>query len=405
MKTRILFAVLIFISFSIGCSKLVPKAPKSNAVLAEPLPDLTEFQLVKHLKGDELFAKQYTADEGLGPIFIQSACENCHAGDGKGSKFNSVVRFGYFNEDSTWNAALEIGGPQLQTRAISNYSPEIKPNNVSISNLLPMNVTGLGYFDAVEDQYLLNLVNEQAVIGKVSGRLNYLIPPSYFEPAENRISTDGRYIGRFGRKASSVNLQHRVVDALTEDMGLTTEFNKQNPINFNSTEDFLNSNSLPEISNKDFNAIMFYLKTLEAPRRRNINNLDVVSGEQIFTAIGCANCHRPVMKTGSSKLTALNIVEFYPYSDLLVHDMGEALDDNYTEGNISTSEWRTPPLWGIGLQKESQGGELYLLHDGRASTYDEAIQFHSGEAEFAKTSYNYLSDDNKELLFVFLNSL
>jgi len=150
---------------------------------------------------------------------------------------------------------------------------------------------------------------------------------------------------------------------------------------------------------------MFYMKTLEAPRRRNTNNVDVVSGEQIFTAIGCANCHRPVMKTGASILTALNTVEFYPYSDLLVHEMGEALDDKYTEGNIATSEWRTPPLWGIGLQKESQGGELYLLHDGRASTYDEAIQFHGGEAEFAKTAYNYLSDDNKELLFVFLNSL
>ncbi|MBL4624337.1 MAG: thiol oxidoreductase [Flavobacteriales bacterium] len=405
MRSRVLLGIIAFIGLSIGCSKLVPQAPESNEVLAEPLADLTDFQLTKHLKGDVLFAKQYTSEEGLGPIFVQSACENCHAGDGKGSKFNTVVRFGYYNAASTWNEALHLGGPQLQPRAIANYTAESVPNNVMSANLLPMNVTGLGYFEAVEDQYLLDLVAEQAVDGKVSGRLNYLDPPSYFEPTEDRVPLNDQYIGRFGRKSSSVDLAHRVTVALVEDMGLTSDNDTQDPINFGLGENTSDGAPDPEISSGDFDALMFYMRTLEAPRRRDADNKDVVAGEQLFTAVGCANCHRAVMETGSSEFSALNRVEFYPYSDLLIHEMGPDLDDGYTEGNVATSEWRTPPLWGIGLQTESQGGELYLLHDGRATTYDEAIQYHGGEAEFAKDIYNFLDDDNKELIFTFLNSL
>ena len=405
MRNKVLIGIIVFIGLSVGCSKLVPQAPESNEVLAEPLADLTKNQLEKHLKGDELFAKQYTPEEGLGPIFVQSSCENCHAGDGKGSKFNTVIRFGYYDVDSSWNEALNIGGPQLQPRAISNYTPESIPNGMQSANLLPMNVTGLGYFEAVEDQYLLDLVTEQATKGVVSGRLNYLDPPPYFAPTESRIPLNNQYIGRFGRKSSSVDLHHRVVDALVEDMGLTSDYNTKDPINFAAGENSSDNAPDPEISSGDFDAIMFYMRTLEAPRRRNIDDEDVVSGEQLFTGIGCANCHRATMKTGSSEFTALNNVEFHPYSDLLIHDMGDALDDKYTEGSVSTSEWRTPPLWGIGLQTESQGGELYLLHDGRASTYDEAIQYHSGEAEFAKKYYNNFDDESKELIFAFLNSL
>jgi CxxC motif-containing protein (DUF1111 family) len=106
-----------------------------------------------------------------------------------------------------------------------------------------------------------------------------------------------------------------------------------------------------------------------------------------------------------SDIEQLNNVEFYPYTDLLLHDMGAGLDDGYTEGHAMTYEWRTPPLWGLGLSKDAQGGSYFLLHDGRARSIDEAIMMHGGESEQSKTDYAGLTDEDKKLLIIFLESL
>ena len=121
--------------------------------------------------------------------------------------------------------------------------------------------------------------------------------------------------------------------------------------------------------------------------------------------MGCENCHKSTLRTGPSEIKALNQVEFHPYTDMLMHDMGTKLDDSYTEGSVTTSEWRTIPLWGLGLQKDSQGGQMFLLHDGRASSYDEAIQFHGEEASTSRDAYNNLTSTQKEQIIKFLNSL
>ena len=271
-----------------------------------------------------------------------------------------------------------------------------------------MNLSGVGYLEAITDQYLMDLVAEQAIEGKVSGELNYVEAPEYFVPKPHHIphpTLKNVYIGRFGRKSSSIDLLHRTVDAFKEDIGITSDYDTQDPVNkefFTISGDQVGD---PEIPASVVNSVAFYLRTLEAPRRRDLDDPDVIEGERIFKDIGCSDCHKPTMKTGDSEIAALDNVEFHPYTDLLLHDLGSTLDDGYTEGTAKTSEWRTLALWGLGLQIESQGGQIYLMHDGRATSYAEAIALHGGEAAEKRGNYNQLSETEKEQLFAFLNSL
>lgn len=161
----------------------------------------------------------------------------------------------------------------------------------------------------------------------------------------------------------------------------------------------------PEVSDKTIRDVVFYLHTLKAPIQRNQTNPDVVAGKDKFVNIGCADCHKVTLKTGYSPIQTLSFKEFHPYSDLLLHDMGAALNDGYTEGTALAGEWRTPPLWGLGLSPDSQGGTYYLLHDGRAKSIDEAIMYHGGEAEVSKKRYSNLNVKEKEQLIKFLESL
>ena len=150
---------------------------------------------------------------------------------------------------------------------------------------------------------------------------------------------------------------------------------------------------------------MFYLKTLKAPVQRNQNDANVMAGKQIFTAINCSKCHVPQLTTGISSIASLSNKTFFPYTDLLLHDMGSSLNDGYTEGSALAQEWRTPPLWGLGLSKNSQGGAYFLLHDGRAKSIQEAIELHGGEAANSKNRFLQSSETDKQKLIKFLESL
>ena len=134
-------------------------------------------------------------------------------------------------------------------------------------------------------------------------------------------------------------------------------------------------------------------------------NEKIIEGKQVFTNIGCDKCHTPELQTGEFPIAALSNKKFFPFSDFLLHDMGSELDDGYTEGTALTSEWRTPPLWGLGLSKNSQGGNYFLMHDGRAHTIHKAIMLHGGEAEQSKNAFKQLTDTDKQQLIKFLESL
>ncbi len=131
----------------------------------------------------------------------------------------------------------------------------------------------------------------------------------------------------------------------------------------------------------------------------------MVLGKALFTQIGCESCHKSTLQTGHSPIEALSFKTFHPYTDLLLHDMGSGLDDHYTEGSAETYEWRTPPLWGLGLQTDSQGGQYFLLHDGRAHSIEAAILLHGGESESSREKFSALPEAEKTSLIQFLESL
>ena len=130
-----------------------------------------------------------------------------------------------------------------------------------------------------------------------------------------------------------------------------------------------------------------------------------MEGKEIFRDLSCGSCHIEEWTTPSSDISALSNKTFYPYTDLLLHDMGPNLDEGVTEGSAETYEWKTPPLWGLGLSPDSQGGEYFLMHDGRAKSIEEAILLHGGEAERSKEQFEELSPTQKNALLRFLESL
>ena len=397
----------IFITL-FSCNKLTPVAPESNEVLAEPIGSLTSSQLAMHLKGDEEFARVFSTADGLGPIFVQNACESCHIGDGKGNPAHSLTRFGRYDDNKNWSSVLSMGGPQLQHRSILNYDPESLPAEVESSQFVAPNVTGLGYLAAVLDETILKNADPFDVDGDgISGVVNYIDAPEWLTP-DNRyhqVQSNGKYIGRFGRKAAAIDLKMQTVGAYKQDMGITSDFDPVDPINPYSSVFADDNVADPEIPASTVNKVVFYLQTLEKPRRRNEENEDVKQGENLFESVGCTACHFAELETGESEITLLNKVKFAAYTDMLLHDMGSDLDDNYTEGVAETYEWRTIPLWGLGLQVDSQGGAMYLLHDGRATSLDGAIQYHGGESLESKENYNALSELEKAQLIKFLESL
>jgi len=151
--------------------------------------------------------------------------------------------------------------------------------------------------------------------------------------------------------------------------------------------------------------VVFYLQTLKAPVPRHQEDGTVQHGKQVFLNVGCERCHRQTLTTGYSPVDGLSYKQFSPFTDLLLHDMGPGLDDGYTEGTARTSEWRTPPLWGLGLAPRSQGGHYFLMHDGRATSLEAAIQLHGGEAASSGKDFNSLSQSDKDALLQFLKSL
>jgi len=151
--------------------------------------------------------------------------------------------------------------------------------------------------------------------------------------------------------------------------------------------------------------VVFYLQTLKPPLPRNLEDPLIQSGKRLFEDIGCANCHLPTLQTENSIIEALSNKVFHPYTDLLLHDMGAQLDDGFVQVSELSSEWKTPPLWGLGLSADSQGGSVHLLHDGRAKSIEEAILLHGGESESSKESFEQLDRSEKDIMLDFLKSL
>jgi CxxC motif-containing protein (DUF1111 family) len=392
-----IFTLIFLIVLVAACKKLLPGIPADDELLDGPVDGLTTEQNAQFLAGDIAFNDEvFTVSSGLGPVFVATSCGSCHAGDGKGHPFTTLTRFGQI--DSTGNLFLNNGGPQLQNRAIPGYLPEQIAIGATHSSFTPPANTGLGFLDAVSDADIFAMADPNDVNADgISGVANWHHIPSYAIPRNGSIERNGKYICRFGKKGSTYDLLQQTVNAYHQDIGITSTFEPKDA--------YSGLNIDPEVSDKTVRNVVFYLKTLKAPIQRTPNDPDVMAGQQLFIQINCSGCHKPTLQTGHSPISALANKTFHPYTDMLLHDMGPALDDGYTEGTAKTSEWRTPPLWGLGLSENSQGGRYFLMHDGRAKNIPEAIQLHGGEATNSRNSYNSLTESDKQKLIKFLQSL
>lgn len=396
-KTYLIFIFSLAISLLTSCEEILTDAPADEEILDGPVEGLTTSEMKEFLEGDVAFNEEvFTTETGLGPLFVSTSCVSCHAGDGKGHPFTTLTRFG--QTDGSGNQFLHLGAPQLQNRAVPGYLPEQIPAGASSAKFMPPANTGLGFLAALTDAQILAVADPMDNDGDgISGVPNYIAAPSFFTPKWFHLENNGKYIGRFGKKAAAIDLLHQTVNAYNQDMGITSSFS---PIDTYSGLEID-----PEVSNKTVNSVVFYLRTLKAPKRRNEGDAEVVAGKALFNNSKCASCHKPEWTTPNSDVAALANKTFFPYTDLLLHDMGSGLDDGYTEGQALTSEWKTPPLWGIGLAKKSQGGQYFLMHDGRARSIEQAILMHGGEATGSKNAYQQLTNGERQKLIKFIESL
>lgn len=389
-----------------SCDVFAPGAPAPDATLAGPIPGLSAEQRAAHFQGDEEFGRVFARFDGLGPIFVASSCEGCHAGDGKGHPSTFLTRYGRMTSTG-FDHMAETGGPQLQHLAVSGHVGEKIPSSATgVSRLMAPSVAGLGFLEAVDDATILALADPTDTNADgISGIPNYSSPPDFFSPVPAHVPMNGKYIGRFGRKAGAIDLLQQVATAYLQDMGVTSDFFMTDLFNPQSGPNTGDDAADPEVSANIVHRVAFYIRTLRAPERRDADNPTVQKGEVHFEAVGCASCHVPTLVTGASSLPVLDRQPFHPYSNLLLHDMGAGLDDAYTEGTATTSEWRTTPLWGIGLSAASQGGRGFFMHDGRAHTLNDAIMLHGGEGAQSKERYQLLTEQERLELIRFLESL
>jgi len=398
-KSIVYLSLVTLVVGVIACTKFEPTAPSANTVMNLPFDDLSPAENALFNLGAEEFDEHYTSQTGLGPLYVSTSCASCHAEDNRGHLSLALTRFG--QSDTTGNPFIGHGGPQIQNRALFGYTPESVPSGVVHSSFLAPIVAGVGLLESISEETILAMADPFDSDGDgISGVPNWVHLPAWVVPATNSQVQGGKHLGRFGRKAAAYNLFQQTTQAFNQDMGITTEFLPENPGAVSTS-----AHPTPDIPNESLDATIFYLRVLQPPYRRNENDAQVLLGENLFVQIGCESCHKSSLTTGASSISGLNNQVIHPYTDLLLHDMGPGLDDGYTEGSALTSEWRTTPLWGLGLARDAQGGSLNLLHDGRAHSIHDAILYHGGEAAESVTRYNVLSAAEREALIKFLESL
>ena len=368
--------------------------------------------------------------DGLGPLFAATSCSACHMDDGRGrppmddtDRGTGMVVF----VSATSDPALPhpLLGAQLQDQATPGVEPEgavrlvpadIEQDGASpllawrvevctaagepIRDVLPSvrmgpQLIGLGLLEAVDDATIREWADPDDRDGDgISGRVHAR-------------RTDGvDRIGRFGWKATQPTLEEQVAAALHGDMGLTSSRHPQEPwTDLQRASIVAPSGGEPEVDDLKVQRLAHYCRVLAVPAQRRPRDPEVVRGGELFQSIGCAACHRPSLRTGrQSPIPSFRDVQCSAYTDLLLHDMGAGLADGRPDGDATGSEWRTPPLWGLGLI-EAVNGHTRLLHDGRARSIDEAIRWHGGEAERSLSRFMTLTDAERRAIIAFVRSL
>ncbi|XZG70653.1 di-heme oxidoreductase family protein [Chitinibacteraceae bacterium HSL-7] len=417
-----------------------------------PAPGMTDAQKRDFVIGNSFFKKAWvqapsstTARDGLGPHFIARSCGACHTLDGRGAPpaINNTLQA---NQPMALLIRLSIpgsdahGGPlpdpvyggQLNNDAIRGVKPEahvrirykevrgrfadgtrysLRAPTYSLTDLaygpthpelmmsprIAPQMIGLGLIEAVREADILANAQRQKDEGRgIAGQPNYV----WDAYASQKV------IGRFGWKANTGSVAHQSAGAFLGDIGITSPRFPGNDC-MPAQKDCLAAptGGEPEIGDKKMDQVILYSRTLAVPTRRKPQDPAVLRGKQIFADANCVSCHTPSYTTGTHpQIAALSNQKIYPYTDLLLHDMGDGLADGRPDFGASGRQWKTPPLWGLGLVPAVNGHSNYL-HDGRARNLMEAVLWHGGEAESAKQYVLKLNRQDRDNLVAFLNSL
>lgn len=385
----------------LACDAIRTTAPPDGDVFDAPVEGLSVEELAAFARGDGEFERRFAPSGGLGPIFNNTSCASCHSGDGRGVLDNALQRIGSVDDDFL----SALGGPQIQDKAIPGAEAERVPVGAAVSTRLPPPVFGVGLIEAISDATLLALADPDDRDGDgISGRPNRVhasafVPP--FEPGGG----EGLKIGRFGRKAQTSSLFQQVVDAYHQDMGITSDFRpteNRNPLSSVPVE-AVDRVLDPEISPATVQAVVHYIRALAPPAAGLVAD-QTREGQALFQQAKCSSCHVPILRTGRSVLPALSNRDVELFSDLLLHDMGDALSDRRPDGSATGSEWKTPPLWGLRLMRQFLNGQTLLMHDGRARSVEEAILLHGGEAQRSRSLFTGLTAAQKRALLDYVES-
>jgi len=389
-----------------------------------PLAGLSAEREVDFKLGNAIFRQQWQAGapdagvfSGLGPLYNARSCVQCHINDGRGIAPDGP-------EDGAGSLLLKLDGHdpnyggQLQDFAVAGAVPEYRlqvtyqpveryfadgglitlrqpvyeltalskgplRKDTQFSPRLAPPMIGLGLLEAIAAADILAAADPDDRDGNgISGRANQVMAVEQGKPM----------LGRFGWKAGSPTIRQQVAAALANDMGVSNGI-------------FANSGEVAEISRFNFDFLAGYAGLLGVPVRENVADPQVLRGKQVFYETGCAACHQPRFRTQTDKdHPETSDLLIWPYSDLLLHDMGAGLADGFREGLATGYEWRTPPLWGIGQVAEASGTATYL-HDGRARSLIEAVLWHGGEAQNAQKRVLEISANDRAAMVVFLESL
>ena len=385
----------------IACSDLLTSAPDAGDIFDGPVDGLSPTELAAFVRGDEEFGRRFSPVTGLGPIFNDVSCAACHSGDGRGRPGNALTRIGSPDDDMY----RSLGGPQIQDRAIPGALAERTPSGIAISLRLPPPVFGAGLIESIPEAAILSRADSNDADGDgISGRPNWVTPPAWVPATEPGGGAVAR-IGRFGRKGQTTSILQQTVEAYLQDMGITTVFlpvENRNPL-AGHPHDAADLVPEPEATSGTVFAVVNYLRLL-APPAPAMPNATLDRGAVVFGDVGCAACHVPTLQTGTVAVAALSNRPVTLYSDLLLHDMGDALADHRPDQGATGREWRTTPLWGLRLIRQFLNGEAFLLHDGRARTIEEAILLHGGEAQRSRDRFNGLTPADRAALIDFVGS-
>lgn len=407
-------------------------------------PGLDESRQAKRLRGEAFFNTPFVPApspavlrDGLGPLFNSVSCESCHnnlgrgrpADEGGNPSVSLVLQLSASSRYGTWGPHPRYGSnfnPQgvpgvpgegkvrVTYEAVSGrYADgtrwEIqKPtyhfeqlaygpiDDAAVSPRMAQPLMGMGLLESVSDGDILANADEDDEDGDgISGRPNWVVD-----------ERAGRRVGRFGWKANQVDVRAQTVAALLAEQGISSEGTAVSncaPVQTGCLA--APDGGRPEISTTDLDSIVTFMRTVPVSARRGTENDAVRQGAQIFRQAGCHACHVPGWRTGVvTDLPLLSDQSIYPFTDLLLHDMGPGLADGRPDQSATGSEWRTPPLWGVGRVAEL-GVPSSFLHDGRARTLEEAVLWHGGEAARSKSNFEALTEIDREALIAFLHSL